>query len=285
MLKPIRITKQRLHELKQETTAQDRAILKSLLSCRYLTGQQLVRLHFSRNAETPTAAAYAAYRCLNRLRDYGLIQSLQRRIGGVRAGSGSFVWTLTSGGFRLIHMDSTGVLPRRQFREPSPHFLAHTLLISEAYLQFTEICAQNNMTLSKVQFEPGCWRQYRNNAGKQLVLKPDLYAVTQGSGYEDCWFIEIDCDTETVARILDKCDRYIHYLRSGTEQKQPDVFPYVIWIVPNEKRKRSLQKHICTQYPRGGQLFLVILPDELKDLLAGGAEKYIQNLDAKGGTS
>ena len=200
-----------------------------------------------------------------------MIRALQRRIGGVRAGSGSFVWTLTSGGFRLLQARAPGHQARKQFREPSLHFLTHTLVISEAYLQLTEICTRHGMVLSAVQFEPDCWRRYSNSGGKQIILKPDLYAVTQGDGYEDCWFIEIDCDTETVARIIEKCERYIHYLRSGVEQKQTGVFPYVVWIVPDEKRKGSVTEHIHKQYPRGLNVFLVILPDELEALIRKGA--------------
>ena len=102
MLMPDRMSKQRLEELHQLITDKDRAILETLKKCRYLTGQQIFWLYFSGCAETPTAALSQAHRCLNRLKEYGLIQHLERRIGGVRAGSGSFVWTLTSGGFRLL---------------------------------------------------------------------------------------------------------------------------------------------------------------------------------------
>ena len=272
---PDRITKQRLEELRQAVTEQDRVILTSLLGCRYLTGQQIVRLYFNEKADNQTAAFSAAYRCLNRLKDYGLIRALQRRIGGVRAGSGSYVWVLTSAGFRLLNLNRTDGTSRKQFREPTPHFLEHTLIISEAWLQLTEICNRSGMTLSKVQFEPDCWRWYAAG-GKQAVLKPDLYAVIQADGYEDCWFIEIDCDTETVARVMDKCERYIHYLHSGAEQKQAGVFPYVAWIVPDEKRKSSIKKHIHMHYPRGPNIFIVILPDELEGLVVGGAAEYLE---------
>jgi hypothetical protein len=263
-------TKQRLAMLEQHLSERDHQVLASLQCCRYLTTLQLARLHFGAFVNR-RAAVRAANRCLTRLRDFGLIRALQRRIGGVRAGSGSFVWTLTAGGFRLLQACDNGSQSRKQFREPTLHFLTHTLVISEAYLQLTEICAQHDMVLASVQFEPDCWRRYADRSGdKSIVLKPDLYAVTQGGGYEDYWFIEIDCDTETVAHVVDKCERYIQYLRSGAEQARTSVFPYVVWIVPDEKRKNSVVKHIHAQCPGGANIFLVILPDELENLIRKG---------------
>ena len=271
MSKSTYFTRHRLVALEQCLSDRDHHILVSLQRCRYLTTLQIARLYCGESVNR-RAATRVANRSLARLREFGLIQALQRRIGGVMAGSGSFVWTLTSGGFRLLQTHTSDHQTRKQFREPSLHFLAHTLVISEAYLQLTEICARHGMVLSTVQFEPDCWRRYADSGGKQIVLKPDLYAVTQGDGYEDCWFVEIDCDTETIARVIEKCGRYIHYLRSGVEQEQTGVFPYVVWIVPDEKRKGSVTAHVRRAFPRGPDIFIVILPDELEALIRKGAD-------------
>jgi len=135
------------------------------------------------------------------------------------------------------------------------------------------------MTLAKVQFEPDCWRSCKKG-GKQIVLKPDLFIVTQSGDYEDYWFFEIDMNTETIARVIDKCDRYIHYFRSGIEQKQAIVFPYVVWVVPDAKRKDSVIRHIRQQYQRGPHLFIPILPDELEALVASGVAAYLQSQES-----
>lgn len=270
MIMPTYFTKQRLAELEQRLSERDRQILISLQQCRYLTTLQIARLYYGACANR-RAAVRTANRSLNKLRELDLIRPLSRRIGGVRAGSGSFVWTLTSGGFRLLQAGDSEQ-PRKQFREPSLHFLAHTLVISEVYLQLTEICARHSMTLAAVQFEPECWRQYTYRGSKQAILKPDLYSVTRVDGYEDHWFIEIDCDTETIARVLEKCQRYTQYLCSGIEQEKTGVFPYVVWIVPDEKRKNSVTKHIQAEFPLDTLLFTVILPDELDTLIRKGVE-------------
>ena len=271
MIMPIYFTKLRLAELEQRLSERDRQVLLSLQQCRYLTTLQIARLYYYGASTNRRAAVRTANRNLSKLRELDLIRPLQRRIGGVRAGSGSFVWTLTSGGFRLLQADAADQ-PRKQFREPSLHFLAHTQVISEACLQLTEICARYDITLLNIQFEPECWRGYTERSGRQVVLKPDLYAVTQGSGYRDHWFIELDCDTETIARVIEKCERYIQYLSSGTEQKRSGVFPYVVWIVPDIKRKNSLTKHIHAEFPRGPDIFIVILPDELESLIRKGVK-------------
>jgi len=275
-------TKQRLEELTRSLSERDRHVLESLKKCRYLTTLQIAMLYCGQSVNRRSAVR-AANRCLTKLKNAGLICALQRRIGGVRAGSGSYVWTLTSGGFRLLCLESGAKKLRKQFREPSQHFLEHTLIISEAYLQLTQICAAHNMTLSRIQFEPDCWRQY-SERGKAVILKPDLYAVTRGGDYEDCWFLEIDRATETPERVVEKCERYIQYLRSGAEQKQTGIFPYVVWIVPDEKRKNSLTAHIAKTYAHGS-IFLVILPDELETLIVGGAAEYLKTAEPKRGTS
>ena len=275
-----RISIRQLEELQRGVTAIDLAILRSLKTCRYLTGRQIVRLYFSDRGRITTATLSASYRCLNRLREYGLIRALKRRIGGVRAGSGSYTWVLTSAGFRLLNLDNVNDSPRKQFREPTPHFLEHTLLVSETWLLLIEICARRKMNLVDVQFEPDCWRNY-TKGGKHVVLKPDLFALTKGDTYEDYWFIEIDCNTETIARVIDKCGRYIQYFHSGTEQKRSGVFPYVVWIVPNTKRKDSLNLHIGKHYPKAQDIFVTILPDELEALMTSGAEKFKKNYESR----
>ena len=56
--------------------------------------------------------------------------------------------------------------------------------------------------------------------------------------YEDRWFIEVDLDTESPNKIIDKCERYHKYYRSGLEQQESGVFPLTVWIVPSAERKK-----------------------------------------------
>jgi hypothetical protein len=123
------ITKNRLAELNRLLGERDKAILRSLKKCRYLTFAQIARLHFAGNSKQSTILRSAQY-AMVKLRGYELVESLERRIGGVRAGSGSYVWALSGSGMRLLSINNTESITRKRSFEPTPHFLHHTLAIS-----------------------------------------------------------------------------------------------------------------------------------------------------------
>jgi len=100
-----RLSQMQIEELAGRICERDRKILQSLQKCRYLTTDQIKRLHFNKNT-TPTAGLRAANRNLKKLSDWGVIGALRRRIGGVRAGSASYVWALRSAGFKLLCLDN-----------------------------------------------------------------------------------------------------------------------------------------------------------------------------------
>ena len=114
--------------------------------------------------------------------------------------------------------------------------------------------------------------QQQNSGGKIVFLKPDLFAVTVCDGYEDRWFLEIDLDTESPIRIIEKCQRYHDYYRSGLEQKQYSVFPLVVWIVPDAERKETITKHIQKVFAKQPKIFTVITMEELEPLIRQGAD-------------
>jgi hypothetical protein len=277
-----RISKKRLEELNETIGQRDREILQSLQKCRYLTTIQMKRLHFN-NASTRAAALRATSRGLSKLKTLGLIVTLRRRIGGAAKGSSQYVWALSPNGFKLLNLADIDSEGRKRFFEPSQYFLCHTLTVAETYIQLIELCQKNNLNLVKSELEPACWRNYQE-AGKPTILKPDLYAVTAGE-YKDSWFFEIDLATESYHAVIEKCDRYIHYRKSGAEQKSGNVFPFIVWIVPDEKRRRVIQKLINEEFTHGPDLFMSILPDELEPLLLLGARQFLEKQSQKGAPS
>jgi len=76
--------------------------------------------------------------------------------------------------------------------------------------------------------------------------------------------------------VLDKCRRYAHYYRTGAEQRETGVFPLVVWIVPNGKRKSNLRRYIdeCRELQLKS-IFLVITPDEFETLICEGKEALV----------
>jgi len=268
-----RLSGKKIEELSRAISDRDKEILRSLQKCRYLTTKQVTRLHFN-NSSTKTAATRASNRSLSKLKDYGLIGALERRVGGPAHGSDPYIWSLTAAGFRLINLDNLDHSSRKRYLEPSSYFLTHTLTIAEGYLQLRDICQKSGAELADVQFEPECWRWHKSSKGKPVALKPDLFAAVRFAGYEDRYFIEVDRGTVTLQMIIRKCHSYLHYLKTGVEQKKHGIFPYVLWIVPSKKRYESVRVTLQEHFPKLQQLFIVITPDELERLITGGVEAY-----------
>jgi hypothetical protein len=282
-----RIGKHELQTLLERTSEHDRAILQALHDYRYLLTGQVQRLYF-RQSISKLAATRATNRCLLRLEGWGLLTTLKRRIGGVRAGSSSYVWALTPTGYRLLGLldnlsasvgrGSTARFVRKRTHEPSSAFLQHTLAVAEVAIRLTELAANRKIGLMERQVEPDCWREYTNAGGTASTLRPDLFAITSplvdnaSNSYEDYWFIEVDLATESPAVVVRKCQQYLNYLRSGEEQQRSGVFPLVVWIVPDGKRKESLSAHIVENLPDDKRLFVVITLGELNNLLIDGLE-------------
>ena len=270
-----RISRKELEEVGNRLSDRDKDIIEALRKFRFLTTNQIKRLFFIDSANA-SASHRAANRALIKLQDYGLIYSLKRRVGGVRAGSASYVWSLSPTGHRLLQILNPDKIEnvRKRTAEPSARFLEHVLVVSEAYLQISHLTRENEgFNLLTFDVEPECWRTYLNDGGVPKILKPDTYVVTISGEYEDHCFFEIDLDTESPCRIVKKSTQYCRYYVSGTEQKINDVFPLVVWIAPSQKRAESLRRHINEQIEENQKkLFLIITPDQLKKLLIEGAD-------------
>ena len=260
------LNKNALFRLDQQLTDRDKTVLASLKKYRFLLTGQLQRLHFYA-PPNETARATATTRTLRRLREYGLIQTLERRVGGARSGSGSMIWHLTEAGYRFLQLHQPEEQSRTPVKEPSTQFLAHTLSVAECAIQMESICRPSkDLDVIKLETEPPCWRSFQEN-GKTVILKPDLYAVTRYDGYEDYWFMEVDLGTESTSQVTDKCKVYRRYFFTEMEQAENDVFPLVVCIVPDEKRKEKLKAAIRSALPPDPKMFLIITPDQLERML------------------
>lgn len=137
-------------------------------------------------------------------------------------------------------------------------------------MQLSEAEAAGGLEVVRYVAEPACWRRYTGPHGGAANLKPDAFAVMGDGQFEDSWFIEIDLGTERPAVIARKRDAYLAYFRSGAEQKQTGVFPWVLFIVPTEVRRRVVERALGK--PRTGEpdLFMVATTDQAVGVLAGG---------------
>lgn len=266
-----RVSRRRLEAIGASLAERDQQILVSVATHRFLTTRQICRLHFAEKA-TETAALRSANRTLDRLRELRLIVPLERRIGGVRAGSGAYVWSLGCVGARLLQRADDGKEPSRRWRESEPArtFMMHTLAVAEVSLRLTEAARRGEVALLSVQHEPDCWRTYVGSGGGALRLKPDLAAVTATGKFEDHWFFEVDLASEPPSRIVRACLKYEEYRRSGAEQRRLGLFPAVIWVVPGEQRKLTIRARLEQEDAISPGLFHIITLDELEGLVRQG---------------
>jgi Replication-relaxation len=251
--------------LSDRLSERDVQVLRSVREHRFLTARQIGALHFADHA-TPLAGARVCRRVLARLSDEGVFARLERRVGGVRAGSASYVYALGPVGSRLIDER------RRRLNEPSPLFLTHTLAVAQTHVDLVQAARAGDVDLVGVEVEPACWRRFIGRGGAPEVVKPDLYVVTGSGDFEDCWFIEVDCGTESPQALRRKCRAYASYWRSGREQDARGTFPLVVWSAPTKQRAARISQTIAAARHLKRDLFRVTTANEFVALLSEGAE-------------
>lgn len=258
-----RVSRREIAELRARLGERDRQILDHVGRLRLLCARQVQALFFpASDYSSPASAARCCRRVLERLTRERLLVRLARRVGGVRAGSASFVYSLGPVGQRVL--DSGG--PRRRLAEPSRWFVEHTLAIASFLVSLQSESVAGRFELLTWQSEPACWRQVATLGGR-LVLRPDLH-VTLGTGdYELRWFIEIDRGSEHLPTLLRKCRLYHSYYRSGHEQRAHGVFPRVLWLMSDEQRAKRLRTTIENDRRLTAALFHVASGDDALDLI------------------
>ncbi|MDP9164523.1 MAG: replication-relaxation family protein [Actinomycetota bacterium] len=216
-------------------------------------------MHFPDDTHaTSLTAARTCRRSLERLTRLRALTRLQRRIGGIRAGSAAYLYVLGPIGQRLLDPDA----PRRVVREPSLLYLAHTLAITDAFVELTLAARQGRFELLSVTHEPGCWRSFFGPNGATSWIKPDLAVTIGTSDRELSWFLEVDRGTEHAPALRRKGQAYLAAYQYGNVTTQEGVFPRVLWLVPDQRRAAALVKAL----PRSElseQLFVVTTTDDL----------------------
>jgi hypothetical protein len=243
----------------------DRAIVGSVASLRYVTARQVETLHFADHS-TSYSTARSCRRVLGRLTERRVLDRLDRRIGGVRAGSAGYIYRLGPIGERLTRNGR-----RRRGVEPSATFLDHTLAVAQVVADLNAAVHQGRCDLDDVQVEPECWRSVRSGPSGGESLKPDLAVVLGVGEFEHRWFVEVDLDTEHLPTVMRKCHLYDRYYQSGDEQHAHGVFPKVLWSVPDERRAQRIRDALDHQRSLTADLFEVTSAVDLIGALIGAA--------------
>jgi hypothetical protein len=256
------ITARRLADLAASLSERDRQVLATLGRVRVATAAQLERLHFT------DVTRRQSRQVLTSLSDRRLVARLPRVVGGQRAGSAGYVYTLDLAGLRLVRPGRAWAA--RTWPVGTP-FLAHSLAVTALYVELVEHERAGRLQVQAFTTEPGSWRRFHGPGGGRVVLKPDGIVVVRLGGYEDRWFIEVDRGTESRPTIARKCEVYRRYWQSGTEQARTGVFPRVLWIAPDQARADALVS-VCAQQPaEAWRLFVVTTSAEAVTRLAQGA--------------
>jgi Replication-relaxation len=266
MSRPVRPGSRQLRRLREELAERDIGVLQSVATLRFLTARQIEDLHFADHATSLTAARVCR-RVLERLTSDRLLGRLDRRVGGIRAGSASFVYCLCPAGDRVIRDGQV----RRRAREPSRTFLDHTLAVAQVVVDLTAAARRGEIEVLRLETEPACWRTVQASIAGDDRLKPDLFVALAVGDYEYRWFVEVDRGTESIATLIRKSRLYDSYYRTGHEQHEYGVFPQVIWLVDTERRLSQLKEALGRDGRLAQGLFLVVPAGDAVKVLSGEA--------------
>jgi Replication-relaxation len=264
-----------LDGLRDEMSERDLAVVRQVAELKLMSTRQIETLHFSTEQHaTALTGARVCRRVLERLVRERLLVRLVRRVGGVRAGSASFVYGLGPVGQRVLSLEG----PRRRYREPTSTFVLHTLTIGDVVVALTLATRRGELELVEMQAEPICWRPLDHHGNQ--VLRPDLFVSLAVGEYEYRSFVEVDLDTESLPRLVAKCQTYEAYFRGGAEQQTHGIFPRVVWIMPSDERTRRLRAAIRATRSLTRELFVVTTEEHALNTLTATDDD-----DARRGTS
>lgn len=260
-----RLSQRRLRKLADALSDRDRLVLAELARVRVLTGGQLERLAFGEISGS--ARGRVRRRVLGRLVQLGLVVTLERRVGGVRAGSAGLVYALSGAGWRVFDLQEHHAGPRRRSpATPGPLFLSHALAVAEVYVAVVEAVATvPGAGLRQFAVEADArWRVA--GYGGETVLRPDALVVLGRGDVEDVWWLEVDRGTESLPRLRAKLGEYLAFADAG-EAGPGGVVPRVLVSMVDEPRRAAVRGLVRRLPVPAGTLFAVCLKGDVAGLL------------------
>lgn len=264
-----RVTNARVERLTAELPERDLALVRTLDRIRVATPNQLKRLHFTDG--TPAANARQVWRRLRALTALGVVCVLERRIGGGRGGSSQAVFALDTAGQRLA--SACGPAGGRRLRRPwtpGNQFLAHSLAVTELYVELRERERAGQGELLAFDAEPLCWRRFTGVGGATVWLKPDAFIRWGRGQLEHLSFVEVDRATASAPTVARKLACYRRFWQTGRDQERFGAFPRVVLLTPTERRRAALAAAVRRQPADARSLYRVALYGDAMRLLSGG---------------
>jgi hypothetical protein len=250
---PARVRMAHVEWVADRLSDRDFDIITTVNQLRLATAVQLERLHFAELSEA--SRARNRRRVLSRLADWRVLAALERRIGGVRAGSSGLVFALDSAGQGVLRLTANGSdRPVRRPYTPSLPLLRHTLAISELYVSLVELGRSQGFEVTEFETEPACW--WSNGLGGWL--KPDTYIRLSTADNSYTWWLEQDMGTEHLPTIRRKLFNYLDFVERG--QLGPgDVVPRVLVSTTKPERRDAIQLMVRQLPEPAGALFVVVV--------------------------
>jgi hypothetical protein len=235
---PLRVRTAHVEWVAERLGERDRVIMASVDRLRLGSGMQLERLHFS-DLSQPSRARIRR-RVLSRLVSWRVLMTLERRIGGVRAGSSGLIYCLDSAGQQLVRLSQAaeGASVPRSSRELGLALTAHTLAVAELYVALRELARREDFEISEYQTEPACW--WPNGYGG--YLKPDAFLILSTRSVSDSWWLEQDQGSEHLPTIKRKLLTYLDFAGHGLGPS--GVVPRVLVSVPSDARREAVEQVI-----------------------------------------
>ncbi len=253
--------------LADELCERDFAVLELLALHRFMTTEQLRELIFT-NHQSDESAARTCRRVLARLERLDVIERPARRVGGLLAGSAPSVWRLTAVGVRLRALvDGRGAVGR--VRDTGDRFIAHHVAVADIHLRLVRAQRLGKLTLHALGVEPGTWRHYEFG-GSSRVLKPDLFAVISTRDdpeHDRLHWVEVDLATESLPTVVRESRQYLEMKAVGQMQREEGVFPWVVWVAPDERRASRIAAALKEARSIDTALFKVTTPEHFVDMV------------------
>lgn len=225
----------------------DVQVVKAVGRFRLMGAEQIRDVFFTtQSSKTPLD------RALKRLTDASYLARLGRIVGGFGGGSGQYVYQLGRVGWRYLGKGG-GYRPIRVVDY-------HTLTIAECFVLLKRLERGGEFTVISYEADPAS----RRTVG-DILLTPDAYVElgVAATRQKFAFWLEIDRDTENADIIRGKCVRYWRAFQSW----DGDVFPYVVFVAPDEPRRRELDRVISGGPDDAQDLFRVYELDSFPELI------------------
>ncbi|WP_189148168.1 replication-relaxation family protein [Streptomyces lacrimifluminis] len=197
-----------------ELAHRDYEVLKLTRTFSQLASTHITELLFSHRSHS------VPDKVLGRLVRLGYLSRVGRRAGGDKGGAGAFVYQLGRAGRLLLGVDS----------RPSPNVSNHALMIADTYVELRRAETAGVLSIQHWEVE----RPVPPSVRADLAVSLDF----PQQGRQSAFFLEIDLSTEPPARIREKVAGYWRAVEANTA----DYFPYVVFVVKHEVRKREMER-------------------------------------------